>query len=343
MFPQSYAFYGKNEKEFDYSKFILEKDAYLRIVNSDLYVNGSVSNYNFKNIKLMNDVKYVKSLKCGAFLVVLNDGSVWTFGNNENYALGDGKKTNSYYPATILALFPELSESDMDPLEISVLSSDDYTDGYNINVQFKDSSGNIVTPCGLAMVEIYSLGESIYHENIYLTEKSYKNQIATIILPSHKVKSYSKNGEISITFKDSYTLSDAICSITNLPEDDITLSDVIDVIKDYISDIQYDKTYTLTSYNYFGQPTKITQIDGFKITDDKISYSDNLRVWGNIRGKIIGSDNCIISARCYDADGYVVAAPLIVAKTVSDGEEFYLEDYFYVPIGTKRIELFVDW
>ena len=128
----------------------------------------------------------------------------------------------------------------------------------------------------------------------------------------------------------------------DITEDDITLSDVIDVIKDYISDIQYDKTYTLTSYNYFGQPTKITQIDGFKITDVKISYSDNLRVWCNIRGKIIGSDNCIISARCYDADGYVVAAPLIVAKTVSDGEEFYLEDYFYVPIGTKRIELFVD-
>ena len=342
MFPKNYASYGEKQESFDYTKVVLTKTAELKIVDSDLYVSGDITSYKYNDAKLMDDVEYVVSLECGACLVVLKDGSVWTFGKNENYALGDGKKNNSRSPIPVLSLFPELSESNTDAVKISVLSADDFTDGYNIEVQFEDDAGNIITPSGLVTVEVYSNGESLYYENVYLNNKDYKKQVATIILPSHKLKSYSESGEAYITFKNAYTLSDKVCSIGNLPQEDITFSDVVAVIKDYISDIQYERNFTLYDYNYNGEINSITKIHGFKITDVKISYSDNLRVWFNVRGTVVGDDYCVIKAKCYDAYGYVIGAPVVLIEKVANGEEFYLEDSFFVPLGTKRVEFVAD-
>jgi hypothetical protein len=96
--------------------------------------------------------------------------------------------------------------------------------------------------------------------------------------------------------------------------------------------ITYNKG-PFTVINYHGK----ANIELIEITKIRKFY-DNLDVSYRIIGTVYGGVWCCFDAKCYDADGFVIADKLIV-ESVSDGERFRVEGRInLVPSGTVRIK-----
>lgn len=177
--------------------------------DSSLYINSTIVGYTITpKYPYIEDVESAKHLESGAYVAVLKDGSVWTFGKNDNGTLGNASSNNTAYPNKIIDSEMPLEET----LDIQLVSTGMFTDGYTLLVKFVNKAGEIVKPTGSIHVKIYNDFDTLYTGTVYVYNKSYnKDNSAEIIIQSSKIKkSSSETGNVDIVFEKAFC--ETMCS-----------------------------------------------------------------------------------------------------------------------------------
>ncbi len=192
---------NKFGKDIPYTNWRLTDDGEMWINSEDsgLYINSMNigSKYPY-----MEDVECAKYLESGTYVVILKDGSVWTFGKNNNGSLGDSTVVNNPYPNKIIDAQVPLEAI----LNMELVSTDMFTDGYTLLIKFTDKSGETVKPTGNMHIKIYDDSYTLYKGTVYVYNKLYnKDNLAEIIIPSWKIKkASSKSGNVDIIFEKAF-------------------------------------------------------------------------------------------------------------------------------------------
>ena len=106
--------------------------------------------------------------------------------------------------------------------------------------------------------------------------------------------------------------------------------------------IEYiNEPFTVTELSYRGEVRHRTTIESFVITSVELSYSGDFRVNCEVIGKVDGYDYLRIEVKCYDEDEFILGSKT-VSSSVADGERFKINESFYAPEGTVKIEFVKD-
>lgn len=187
--------------------------------DGNLYLSGNICNSNYRiNECVLEDVVLVDMMDCGTYVIILEDGSIWTFGVAKNGSLGSGKKTNSTFPELLGYIDTSAVEVNKYGIEVEVVGSNCYSDEYVIEVAFSDKEGQPVTFYGLAHVVIVTEHGDLYEKNHFIDEKCYQDGHARISLNPKQLLSKVPDGVVGIMFAKANTVLYAYGDVDELPQ-----------------------------------------------------------------------------------------------------------------------------
>lgn len=103
-----------------------------------------------------------------------------------------------------------------------------------------------------------------------------------------------------------------------------------------------NEPFTITEVTSRGEIRRRTTVESFEITSvESPRSSGDIKVSVQVIGQVDGYDYLRVEVKCYDEDGFILGTKT-VSSSVSDGERFKIDDYFYAPAGTVRIEIIKD-
>ena len=216
---------------------------------------------------------------------------------------------------------------------------------FKIYCGFKDANNQYMTYNGTAKITIKNNNDDIVYSkehnidasifDIY-TRKLTGNTpywLCKIEIPDSDIqKSKKGQGMVLLDVSDSNGCFEQLSASTY----DLPL-----LTSDELSNIKYDKSFTIKKYYSPGVLMVNTIIDSFEITKVELAYDNKLKVTYKITGMVSGSDYCNFIAKCYDADGFVIGTGTIIEK-VGQNETFRFSDTFYIPDGTVKMEFVAD-
>lgn len=191
-----------------------------RVKDGNLFLGGNICNstYDIKNC-VLEEVALIKMMGCGTYVVILNDGSLWTFGVSKNGSLGNDKNNNTTFPEIVGYIDTTEAENNKYGIKAEIIDTNCFSDEYVISVAFTDKTGQPVKFYGMVSVVIATEYGDLYENNHFISENSYGDEnVANISLNPKKLLSKVSNGAIGLMLVKANTLIYAYGDADELPE-----------------------------------------------------------------------------------------------------------------------------